>query len=184
MKRATLVVSTATWTSTEESKRCFSVVQKSPITRSCQVKEHFPGGRHIIVQVLIGSLYTGFTRSCKPLASKIARLDDLLLQVFIEDVLEYRWWIVKCAGVYAVCSDWAKDRNVDRRVLHSTDGQWFKTYCESKPRVPEGEDVAHSAIAEYTWCVWSHCDQACVSLAEGRKSQVQQQPEAAVVKCH
>ncbi len=71
------------------------------------------------------------------------------LLVFSDDVTEDRS-SQKNSEVYRyiLCPDSVKCSKVDWPALHSTSGQWPKTYSKSNPGVFKGKKVDYSAMAK------------------------------------
>ncbi len=85
---------------------------------------------------------------------------------------------------YTLCPVSAKWSKVDWAALHSTSGQWTKTYSKSNPGVFEGKKEEYSAMAMSI--SWFQPDWACISLAEdktkGRKTHKQTTTEVSCSK--
>ncbi len=98
------------------------------------------------------------------------------LLVFIDDVTEDRSSQINSEVYRDILSAHSvKCSKVGWTALHSTSGQWPKTYSKSNPGVFEGKKVEYSAMAKSI--SWSQPDWACISLVEdktkGRKTHKQ-----------
>ncbi len=84
---------------------------------------------------------------------------------------------------YTLCPDSVKCSKIDWAALHSTNGQWPKTYIKSNPGVFEGKKVKYSAMAEsISWSLpdWAAFHSLKTKLKAERPTNKQQLKSAAV----
>ncbi len=108
------------------------------------------------------------------------------LLLFSDDVTEQKTeaagWILKCTGIYSL-SRFSQMQQIDWAALHSTNGQWPKTYIKSNPGVFEGKKVKYSAMAEsISWSLpdWAAFHSLKTKLKTERPTNKQQLKSAAV----